>query len=86
MSRLRDFREEIGVSQQSFAETLGISIASLARWEKGDASPGRLLMMVVNQIADELRLERPFEGPPLPKAWGLTWRGKRSVRKQKQAD
>lgn len=70
-------RQELGLSQQSFAERLGVGIASISRWERGISKPGRLAIMRINQLADELALARPYEGPPLPKEWGVTWKGRR---------
>lgn len=70
-------RGELGLSQQSFAERLGVGIATVSRWERGSGKPSKLAMARVNQVADELGLARPFEGPPLPKEWGVTWKGRR---------
>jgi len=77
MNKLKEMREKTGLSQQSFAERLGIGITSLSRWERGIGKPSRLAIMAINRAADELGLARPFDGPPLPKALGITWKRRR---------
>jgi len=77
MNEVRELREKLNLSQQSFAERLGVGIASVSRWERGAGRPSKLAMMRVNQLADELGLARPFEGPPFPKKWGVRWPGRK---------
>jgi len=38
-ARLRDFREELGLSRANVAELLGVSYASVQNWETGDTKP-----------------------------------------------
>ena len=39
---LRNIRAEAGMTQQEFAEELGVSISSVANWEGGICKPGRM--------------------------------------------
>jgi len=77
MNEVKELREKLNLSQQSFAEKLGVGMASVSRWERGASRPSRLAMLRINQLADEIGLTRPFEGPPFPKQWGVRWPGKK---------
>jgi len=49
-SRVRELREEFGLTQRKFAEMMGISVATLRNWEQGRRSPegsARVLLQVV---------------------------------------
>jgi len=73
MNNLKKMRKKAGLTQETMAERLGVSVVSVSRWERGIAKPGKLVMMVINRAADELGLTRPFDGPPLPKGLGVRW-------------
>lgn len=52
-SRLvRSLRERLGLTQERFAVKLGVTFASVNRWENGRAKPSRLAM---RQIEEQLR-------------------------------
>ena len=39
---IRDIREQLGLSQEDLARELGVSFATVNRWENGQAKPSRL--------------------------------------------
>lgn len=45
-SPLRELRQKLGMSQQIFATTLGVSIVSVGRWERGE----RAIMLTLEQV------------------------------------
>jgi DNA-binding transcriptional regulator YiaG len=53
LSRLvRSLRGRLGLTQERFAVKLGVTFASVNRWENGRARPSRLAM---RQIEEQLR-------------------------------
>ena len=48
---VKELRARSGLSQNKFAILLGVSIASLRRWESGDASPSALAMKRIEAVA-----------------------------------
>lgn len=51
---MRELRAKLGLSQQAFATSLGVSIASVSRWENGH----RPLLLTAGQIFELLKLLR----------------------------
>ncbi len=49
---VRSLRERLGLTQERFAVKLGVTFASVNRWENGRARPSRLAM---KQIEEQLR-------------------------------
>ncbi|MDP8240997.1 MAG: helix-turn-helix transcriptional regulator [Candidatus Hatepunaea meridiana] len=39
---IRDIREQLGLSQEDLARQLGVSFATVNRWENGQAKPSKL--------------------------------------------
>ena len=48
---VKELRARSGLSQNKFALLLGVSIASLRRWESSDASPSALAMKRIEEVA-----------------------------------
>lgn len=47
---IKDLRARSGLSQNKFALLLGVSVASLRRWESGDTSPSALALKRIEEI------------------------------------
>lgn len=48
---VKELRNKCGLSQVKFAKLLGVSVASLRRWEAGDANPSPMAIARINEIA-----------------------------------
>ena len=48
---IKELRARTGLSQKKFAILLGVSVASLHRWESGDASPSALASRRIEEVA-----------------------------------
>lgn len=51
---IRVFREELGLTQKQFSESLGIPLSTLRKWEQDVAKPrasGRALLRRVRELA-----------------------------------
>lgn len=60
MSRLRELRAKLGISQQGLADYLGCSVASIHRWESGKTQPKISLAQysLLASLIDEAGLSR----------------------------
>ncbi len=56
--RLRIIREKLGVSQERFAQLLGVRTNTYARWERGDLVPPK----VAELAAEHLLITQPKKG------------------------
>lgn len=50
---IRALRRRLGLSQQAFAERLGVSIQSVHCWETGKRKPSRLALKVLDRLVGE---------------------------------
>ena len=48
--RLKQIRTQLGWTQASFAEVLGVRLNTLARWERGDLVPPRVAELAAEYI------------------------------------
>lgn len=62
-SWLRDLRDGAGLTQQELADWIGVSRATLSRWEQGHHYPGRAYRLALNDIA------RMKGHEPIPARW-----------------
>jgi len=46
----KDVRVRKGLTQQDFAQLLGVSLSTVQRWEKGKTRPSRLARKRIDQI------------------------------------
>jgi DNA-binding transcriptional regulator YiaG len=53
---IKDLRTQLGMSQQAFAASLGVSFATVNRWENGKAKPQK----------DRIERMRMFESVDVP--------------------
>ena len=50
---LREIRSKLSLSQEVLAERLGVSFATVNRWEAGANTPQRAAREAINQLAEE---------------------------------
>ena len=49
--RIKETRKELGLSQEGLARELGISAATVNRWERGRNQPGQMAMQLLERLA-----------------------------------
>lgn len=82
---VKELRARFGLSQIKFANILGVSVASLRRWEAGEATPSPLATARINAIAqlstDQILIECSKFDTPYEECSGesyrtiFTWKG-----------
>ena len=60
-TNIRTLRQDLGLTQEEFAHRLGITVATVNRWENGHNSPTRLARKALVDLA----AERSVPGTPL---------------------
>lgn len=51
--RVKDIRRQLGISQEELAQALGVSFASVNRWENGKTTPSKLARRQLDQLCKE---------------------------------
>ncbi len=51
--RVKDIRRQLGLSQEELAHALGVSFATVNRWENGKTSPSKLARRQMDQFCAE---------------------------------
>jgi len=47
---IRDLRRNLRMTQEEFAHTLGITVATVNRWENGHAKPSKLARRAIDRL------------------------------------
>ena len=47
---VKKVREQIGLSQQAFADQLGVSFSTVNRWEQGRHVPNRITIKAIEEL------------------------------------
>jgi len=50
---VKNIRNKVGMSQNEFASSFGISVSTLRHWERGDRSPRGPALVLLNVVAKE---------------------------------
>lgn len=50
--RVKELREQLHLTQEAMAETLGVSFATVNRWENGWTKPSRLAARQIEQLCE----------------------------------
>ena len=50
---VKAIREQVGMTQQEFATTFGISVGTLRHWERGDRTPKGPSLILLNVLPKE---------------------------------
>ena len=56
-ARVKSIRAQLSLSQENFAHALGVSFATINRWENGKTSPSRLARKQFDQFCDDMRAQ-----------------------------
>ena len=48
---IRELRRNLRMTQEEFAHTLGITVATVNRWENGHAKPSKLARRAIERLA-----------------------------------
>jgi DNA-binding transcriptional regulator YiaG len=52
-ARIKKLREQLHLTQEAMAETLGVSFATVNRWENGWTVPSKLALRQIDQLCNE---------------------------------
>jgi len=58
---IRTLRKQLGLTQEEFAHQIGVTFATVNRWENGKSEPSRLaikMLMALNHSAEPKRASR----------------------------
>jgi putative transcriptional regulator len=54
--RVKELRERLHLTQEAMAETLGVSFATVNRWENGWTAPSKLALRQIDLLCKERRI------------------------------
>lgn len=52
--RIRELRQEMGLTQEEFARVVAVTFSTVNRWENGHAKPSKLARRALETLADSL--------------------------------
>ncbi|MBU1707678.1 helix-turn-helix transcriptional regulator [bacterium] len=53
--RIRELRTNLNMTQENFAHEIGVTFATVNRWENGRTTPNRVAQKVLQQMEKKLR-------------------------------
>jgi len=65
--RVEELREQMHLTQEAMAETLGVSFATVNRWENGWTSPSKLALRQIDLLCKEHHISPVIATKPLAK-------------------
>lgn len=65
---IKKFRRSLGLTQESFADELGVSRAAVAKWEGGVYTPSRLAMIQIESLRVMSKFKKKGGSKPSSKA------------------
>lgn len=54
---IKILRDQLGLTQEDLAQALGVSFASVNRWENGKTSPSKLAVLSLERFCEEMKRE-----------------------------
>ena len=60
--RVKQLRERLSLTQEALAESLGVSFATVNRWENGWTAPSQLALRQFDQLCEEHKI-KPISKP-----------------------
>lgn len=51
--KIRKLRQKLGLTQEEFAKQLGVSFATLNRWENRHTTPSQMAIVQLERMAEE---------------------------------
>jgi len=76
---LRTIRSKLNLTQEALATRLGVSFATVNRWEGGDTKPQKAAREVIESLAQEAGIGQSEEDPAIEPAAGVTSRRRRAA-------
>lgn len=64
---VRDMRSRLEMTQEEFAQELGITVSTVNRWENGHSQPSKLARATLERMADRFGVF--VELPPAPRGF-----------------
>jgi DNA-binding transcriptional regulator YiaG len=63
---LRELRSKLGMTQEDFAQAMGMTVGTVNRWETGRFRPSRLARLMIAELARKhgIELPEPTESTP----------------------
>lgn len=61
---IRDLRRQLGMTQEEFAQELGITVGTVSRWEQGRFRPSRLARTLLMTFARDRNLSLDLDAFP----------------------
>jgi putative transcriptional regulator len=58
-SRVKELRERLKLTQEGLADVLGVSFATVNRWENGWTAPSKLALRQIDMLCKEHKLSSP---------------------------
>jgi putative transcriptional regulator len=58
--RVKELREQLHLTQEAMAETLGVSFATVNRWENGWTAPSKLALRQIDLLCKEHHIASVF--------------------------
>lgn len=55
-ARIKELRDRLHLTQEAMAETLGVSFATVNRWENGWTAPSKLALRQIDLLCKERRI------------------------------
>jgi DNA-binding transcriptional regulator YiaG len=55
-AQVKELRERLNLTQEAMAETLGVSFATVNRWENGWTAPSKLALRQIDLLCKERRI------------------------------
>ena len=56
-ARVKELREQLNLTQEAMAETLGVSFATVNRWENGWTAPSKLALRQIDLLCMQHQIE-----------------------------
>ena len=50
---VRSLRQQLGMTQEEFAQEIGVALSTVSRWENAHAEPGNLAWKVMHDVAEK---------------------------------
>jgi len=51
--RIKEIRQEMGLTQEKFARMVGVTVTTISRWERGQVAPHQLAVDKILELKEE---------------------------------
>ncbi|MFP4298914.1 MAG: helix-turn-helix domain-containing protein [Spirulinaceae cyanobacterium] len=58
IDKARSLRQQLNLSQASFAAKLGVSVRTVNRWENGHAHPSKMALKLLEEMLNQMQSEQ----------------------------